>query len=255
MDNSSTAPDILTRDDGATIAYHHTRGKAPGVVFLTGFKSDMTGGKALAVEALCKRLGHAFLRFDYYGHGQSSGAFEGGTIGRWADDAITVIDSLTDGPQVLVGSSMGGWIMLLVARARSERIAGLVGIAAAPDFTEDLIPQALSDEQRDQLSRDGYVDIPNCYTDEEPYRICKLLLDEGQNNLLLRDPIAINAPVRLIHGMCDEDVPWETGLKILDKLESDDVEITYVKAGTHRLSEDHDLKRLERTLQALLEDL
>jgi pimeloyl-ACP methyl ester carboxylesterase len=255
MDNPSAAPDILTRDDGATIAYHHTPGKAPGVVFLTGFKSDMTGGKALAVEALCKRLGHAYLRFDYYGHGQSSGAFDDGTIGRWADDAITAIDALTEGPQVLVGSSMGGWIMLLAARARPERIAGLVGIAAAPDFTEDLIPQVLSDEQRDQLARDGYVDIPNCYDDEEPYRICKLLLDEGQNNLLLRDPIAINAPVRLIHGMRDEDVPWETGLKIIDKLDSDDVEVTYVKAGNHRLSENHDLRRLERTLQALLEDL
>ena len=252
MEDQSATPNFLTRDDGATIAYHRTPGKAPGVVFMTGFKSDMTGGKALAVEALCKRLGHACLRFDYTGHGESSGAFEDGTIGQWADDAIFAIDELTEGPQVLVGSSMGGWIMLLAARARPERVAGLLGIAAAPDFTEDLIPAALTDEQRRQMDSDGYVDIPNCYDDQEPYRIMKAFLDEGRNNLLLRQPIEISAPVRLIQGMRDEDVPWETSLKITDKLVSEDVEVTFVKAGEHRLSEDHDLARLERTLEALM---
>jgi len=254
MDEPIATPNLLTRDDGATIAYHFTPGKAPGVVFLTGFKSDMTGGKALAVEALCKRLGRACLRFDYYGHGQSSGAFEDGTIGRWAADAVAALDALTEGPQVLVGSSMGGWVMLLCALARPERIAGLVGIAAAPDFTEDLIPAALSDDQKAALARDGEVEIPNCY-DDEPYRIRQRLLDEGRDNLLLRGPIALDVPVRLIHGMRDEDVPWETGLKIVDCLASDDVEVTYVKAGDHRLSEEHDIKRLERTLTTLLEDI
>jgi len=254
MDEPIATPKLLTRDDGANIAYHFTPGKAPGVVFLTGFKSDMTGGKALAVEALCKRLGHACLRFDYYGHGQSSGAFEDGTIGRWASDAVTALDELTEGPQVLVGSSMGGWVMLLTALQRPERIAGLVGIAAAPDFTEDLIPAALSDDQKAALARDGQVAIPNCY-DDEPYLIRQRLLDEGRNNLLLRGTIDLDVPVRLIHGMRDEDVPWETGLKITDCLAGDDVEVTYVKAGDHRLSEDHDIRRLERTLSALLEDL
>ncbi|MEK9754120.1 MAG: alpha/beta hydrolase [Rhodospirillaceae bacterium] len=221
---------------------------------MTGFKSDMTGGKAMAVEALCRRLGHACLRFDYTGHGQSSGAFEDGTIGRWAADAIAAIDNLTEGPQVLVGSSMGGWIMLLAALARPERVAGLVGLAAAPDFTEDLIPAALSEAQRAELANTGKIAIPNCY-DEEPYLIRQQLLDEGRDNLLLRGPIELDVPVRLIHGMEDEDVPWQTGLKIVACITGDDVEVTYVKAGTHRLSEDNDLKRLERTLEALLEDL
>lgn len=254
MDDAIATPKLLTLDDGATIAYHRTAGKAPGVVFFTGFKSDMTGGKAMAVEALCRRLGHACLRFDYFGHGQSSGAFEDGTIGRWASDAVAAIDQLTEGPQVLVGSSMGGWIMLLATLALPERVAGLVGLAAAPDFTEDLIPAALNDDQKAELARTGEIAIPNCY-DETPYLIRQRLLDEGRDNLLLRGPINIDAPVRLIHGMRDEDVPWETGLRIVDRLVGDDVEITYVKAGTHRLSEDHDLCRLERTLEALLADL
>lgn len=254
MDDPIATPNVLTRNDGATIAYHLTPGKSPGVVFMTGFKSDMTGGKALAVEALCRRLGHACLRFDYFGHGASSGAFEDGTIGRWASDAIAAIDELTEGPQVLVGSSMGGWIMLLAARARPERVAGLVGIAAAPDFTEDLIPDALDAEQKAALARDGQVAIPNCY-DEEPYLIRQALLDDGRDHLLLRDTIAIDVPVRLIHGMRDDDVPWQTGLKIINRLAAEDVEVNYIKAGDHRLSEEHDLKRLERTLEALLEDL
>ena len=254
MNISFSPRSLLTRDDGATIAYHQTPGKSPGIVFLSGFKSDMTGGKVMAIEGLCQRLGHAFLRFDYFGHGASSGAFEDGTIGRWADDTITVIDELTHGPQVLVGSSMGGWIMLLAAQARLERVAGLIGIAAAPDFTEDLIAQTLTDEQQQQMAQNGYLDIPNCYGDK-PYRIHQELLDEGQNNLLLRGNININVPVRLIHGMLDEDVPWKTGLSITDKLVSTDVEITYVKSGDHRLSEQNDLKRLERTIMALLQDL
>ena len=171
-------PEILTRDDGTTIAYHQTPGESPGVIFMTGFKSDMTGGKALALEEFCRNRGQAFLRFDYTGHGQSSGAFEDGTIGEWADDAILALDRLSDGPQVLVGSSMGGWIMLLAALARPDRIAGLVGTAAAPDFTEDMMQGALSAEQKQQLETDGFAEIPNCY-DEEPYKITKALLDEN----------------------------------------------------------------------------
>jgi len=244
---------ILTRDNGATIAYHQTPGKTPGVVFLTGFKSDMTGGKALAVEEYCRDRGQAFLRFDYTGHGQSSGAFDDGSIGAWADDAVDAIGNLTKGPQILVGSSMGGWIMLLAALALADRVAGLIGIAAAPDFTEDLIPDALDDTQKAALAADGYVDLPNCYDDEEPYRINKLLLDEGRDQLLLRDDIAINCPVRLIHGIEDADVPWDTSLRLMERLGSDDVEIQFVKTGDHRLSEDRDLDRLKRTLGALLD--
>ncbi|MCW8951692.1 MAG: alpha/beta hydrolase, partial [Rhodospirillales bacterium] len=148
------APRILARSDGATIAYHSTKGKSPGVVFLPGFMSDMTGSKALMLEAHCRARGQAFLRFDYTGHGESSGRFEDGTIGSWADDAIHAIETLTEGSQVLVGSSMGGWIMLLAALALPERIAGMVGIAAAPDFTEDPFESELTAEQRTVLERD-----------------------------------------------------------------------------------------------------
>lgn len=247
-----TPPQFLECGDGRTIAYHQMAGKSPGVVFLTGFKSDMTGGKALAIEAYCRAQGRAFLRFDYTGHGQSSGLFEEGSIGQWADDAVTALDKLTTGGQVLVGSSMGGWIMLLAALARKPRIRGLLGLAAAPDFTRDLLWDAFTDDQKAQMDRDGYVDTPNCYDDQQPYRICKPLIDDGWNRLLLDSPIDLDVPVRLIHGMKDDDVPWRTSLRIQEQLTSDDVEVQLVKNGGHRLSEDHDLDRMTRTLEALL---
>ncbi len=248
-------PAILTRDDGATIAYHSTQGKTPGVIFLTGFKSDMTGSKAIAVETFCQQREQAILRFDYTGHGQSSGAFEDGTIGQWADDAVYALDNLTEGPQVLVGSSMGGWIMLLVALRRPERISGLLGLAPAPDFTEDLMWDAFGDDQKAALERDGFLDLPNCYDDQEPYRISGKLIADGRNHLLLRNELAIDVPVRLIHGMEDEDVPWKTSERICQRLRTDDAEITFVKSGGHRLSEPADIDRLTRTLGGLLDQL
>lgn len=253
MSDQTKAPAVLTREDGSMIAYRHTAGKSPGVMFLTGFKSDMQGGKATALEEYCVHKGRAFTRFDYFGHGESSGAFEDGTIGRWADDAVAVLDQVAEGPQVLVGSSMGGWIMLLAALGRPEQIAGLVGIAAAPDFTRDLIPQALTPDQLKALDQQGYCDIPNCYDDQEPYRIRKSLLDEGDQHLLLTGKIALDIPVRLIHGIEDQDVPWQTALKLMECLDSADVEVQFVKGGDHRLSEPHDLDRLKRTVDAMLE--
>lgn len=253
MPDQSNAPSILSRDNDSMIAYHHTPGKGPGVMFLTGFKSDMQGGKALALEAFCKERGHAFTRFDYSGHGESSGSFEDGSIGEWADDAVAVLDHVAEGPQILVGSSMGGWMMLLTALARPTRVCGLVGIAAAPDFTRDLIPQALNDHQKADLESTGYCEIPNCYDDEEPYKIGKKLLDEGNNHILLDAEIPLDMPVRLIHGLLDEDVPWQTAQKIMDKIRSTDVEVQFVKSGDHRLSEPHDIDRLLRTVGALLE--
>ncbi len=251
MTPADTAPKILTRDDGATIAYHAIPGKSPGVVFLTGFMSDMTGGKALALEAFCRAHGQAFLRFDYTGHGASSGAFEDGTIGRWADDTLTALDTLCEGPQVLVGSSMGGWIMLLAALWRPRRVAGLLGIATAADFTVDLIPHGLTEEQKAALERNGVVYVPSDYG-PEPTPLTKKLLEDGSNHLVLRDDIALDVPVRLIHGMKDPDVPWETAMRIADRLRSRDVEITLIKDGDHRLSEPADLERLCATLDALL---
>ena len=226
-----------------------------GIVFLTGFHSDMQGTKALALEQWCQDQGRAFLRFDYTGHGQSSGKFEDGCIGDWAADAIYALDELSEGPQILVGSSMGGWIMLLVALARPERVAGLLGLAAAPDFTEDLMWEELTDDQRGALNAQGRVDLPNDYDPLEPCVITKKLIEDGKNNLLLRDPLNIQVPVRLIQGMKDADVPWATALKLQDALVTDDVEIQFVKGGDHRLSESQDLARLGRTLGSLLEDL
>ncbi|MEK9673705.1 MAG: alpha/beta hydrolase [Rhodospirillaceae bacterium] len=219
---------------------------------MTGFKSDMTGGKALALEAFCRARGRAFLRFDYTGHGQSSGMFEEGSIGQWTDDAVTALDRLTQGPQVVVGSSMGGWIMLLAALARKDRVAALLGIAAAPDFTRDLLWNEFTDAQKAELDVKGYVELPNCYDDQAPYRIAKPLIDDGWDRLLLDNPIELDIPVRLIHGLKDADVPWRTSLRIQEQLKSEDVEVQLVKDGGHRLSEDHDLDRLCRTLEALL---
>lgn len=247
--NSGAA--IIAREDGASIAYHRLAGRTPQIVFLTGFKSDMMGSKALGLDALCRKRGQSFLRFDYFGHGESSGDFDDGTIGRWADDAVFAIDHLTEGPLILVGSSMGGWLMLLAALKRPDRIAGLVGLAPAPDFTQDLIEQALTPEQQKKLNRDGAVDIPNCYDDEEPYRINQKLIDEGRQHLLLHNTIPIDCPVRLIHGLKDEDVPFETSLRLADKLRSQNVTVTFVKDGNHRLSEPDDIERLCQTTEAL----
>jgi pimeloyl-ACP methyl ester carboxylesterase len=244
-------PEFLRCPDGETIAFHRTPGRSPGVVFLTGYMSDMTGQKAMRLEQFCRGRGQAFLRFDYHGHGASSGAFTDGTIGRWAEDTIFVLDRLTEGPQVLVGSSLGGWIMLLAARARSQRIAGLLGVAAAADFTEDLISQALSPSEREVLERDGVVPVYSPY-DPQPTPVTKLILEEGRRHLVLRDQIPLDCPVRLIHGMRDPDVPWRTSLSLADRLRSEDVEITLVKAGDHRLSEQRDLDRLCHTLELLL---
>jgi pimeloyl-ACP methyl ester carboxylesterase len=248
---ASPAPDILRREDGASIAYHRTTGRTPGVVFLTGYMSDMTGQKAVRLEEFCRARGQAYVRFDYYGHGASSGAFTDGTIGRWADDAVFVLDRLTEGPQVLVGSSLGGWIMLLAARARPSRIAGLLGVASAPDFTEDLILQALSPSDREVLEREGVVPVYSPY-DPEPTPVTKLILEEGRRHLVLRDQIGVDCPVRLIHGMRDPDVPWRTSLRLADRLRSEDVEITLVRAGDHRLSQPADLNRLCDALELLL---
>ncbi|MSO84450.1 MAG: alpha/beta fold hydrolase [Rhodospirillales bacterium] len=254
MDDSTAKPALLAAPDGATIAYRQTPGKGPGTMFLTGFRSDMTGGKALAVESLCRAQGRAFVRFDYTGHGLSSGAFADGTIGRWTEDALLVLDRVTQGPQVLVGSSMGGWIALLLARARPGRIAGLVGIAAAPDFTEDLVHDVLDADARERMARDGQIVMPSAY-DPEPCVITQRLIEEGRKHLLLRAPIAASVPVRLIHGLEDHDVPWRTSLKLAERLASADVEITLVKGGRHRLSEPADLARLAAIVDALLQKI
>jgi pimeloyl-ACP methyl ester carboxylesterase len=240
----------LARPPGATIAYHRLAGAAPGIVFLGGFRSDMTGIKALFLEDYCRQHGRAYVRFDYFGHGASSGDFAEGTVSRWRDDSLAVIDSLTEGPQILVGSSMGGWIMVLAALALPERIAGLVGIAAAPDATTDLMAARFNAEQRRELYERGRVILPSEF-DPAGYLYTRSLIEDGNRNLVLRGPIPLSCPVRLLHGMGDKSVPWQQSLKLAERLQSQDVALTLIKDGDHRLSRDQDLARLARVLDEL----
>ncbi len=242
---------ILARAGAASIAYYLTPGHTPTVVFMTGFMSDMSGGKALALETMCRDRGQAFLRFDYSGHGLSEGEFADGTIGSWAEDALFAIDSLTQGPLILVGSSMGGWIMLLTALARADRIAGLVGIAPAPDFTDRLYHDELTEAQRAEMDRTGKVVVPSAYEDD--YVFTRALIEDGRDHFLLDGEIALDCPIRLIHGQQDDAVPWQTSLKIAEMARSRDVEVTLVKGGDHRLSELADLERLTAIVRKLLD--
>jgi pimeloyl-ACP methyl ester carboxylesterase len=211
----------------------------------------MGGTKALFLEDYCRQRGRAYVRFDYFAHGESSGDFADGTISRWRDDAISVIDSLTQGPQVLVGSSMGGWIMVLAALARPQRVAALVGIAAAPDFTTDLLPGRLSEAQRSELAETGQIVLPSAY-DSAGYLYTRGLVEDGNRNLVLRSPIPLTCPVRLLHGMADDSVPWQQSLTLAERLQSADVRLTLVKDGDHRLSRDADLAQLAQLLDTLL---
>ncbi len=245
---------ILPRPGGASIAYRKCSGRSPGVIFMGGFNSDMTGTKASALEAACREAGRAYVRFDYSGHGESSGEFADGTIGSWSEDAIAVLDEASEGPQVLVGSSMGGWIMLLAALARPQRIAGLVGIASAPDFTEELMWGRFDDDVRRRLEDTGVYHRPSEYGDD-PYPITMKLIEDGRRHLLLERPIAIHCPVRLLHGMKDEDVPWTTAPRIAEKLLADDVRVLVIKDGDHRLSRDQDILRLCVTVEELCREV
>ena len=227
-------PEMLTTPQRRQIAYHRQDGAGPGVVFLGGFKSDMTGTKAIHLQAWAEAQGRAFLRFDYSGHGQSSGAFLDGAIGDWAADAMAAIATLTSGPQILVGSSMGGWMALLVARTMPERVAGLVGIAAAPDFTEDSMWAAFTPEMRAELAL-GQVALPTEYGDA-PYIITKRLIEEGRDQLVLRNPLPLPFPVRLLQGTADVDVPPSVALRLLDHAISPDMRLTLVKGADHRFS-------------------
>src|SRR5262245_60539100 len=242
----------LARPDGNYVAFAATNGRTPTVVFLGGFRSDMTGTKAMALEAWAARTGHAYLRFDYLGHGQSSGRFEDGTIGRWLDDSLAAIDRLTTGRLVLVGSSMGGWLSRLVARARPDRLAGLVLIAAAPDLTERMLLKGLSPEDRATLQREGRLARPSQYS-PEPSVFTWKLIEEGRNHLLLDKKLALPCPVRLLHGQSDPDVPWEYSLQIAQHLDAPEVVTTLVKGGDHRLSTPADIARLVAIVEELVD--
>ena len=243
-------PDTLKTDQNRTLAYHKTDGAGPGVVFLGGLKSDMEGTKALHLEAWARREGRAFLRFDYSGHGQSSGAFTEGCIGDWAEDAHAAITALTAGPQVLVGSSMGGWIACLVARACPGRVAGLVGIAAAPDFTEDSMWAGFSEADKARMMEEGQVALPSDYGD--PYIITRRMIEDGRDQLVLRSPLRIDAPVRLLQGTADADVEMSVALRLLAHLEGPDIVLELVKGADHRFSDDACLSRIVAAVEDVL---
>jgi len=244
------APKILTRGDGATIAYRRRNGKGPGIVFISGFMSNMEGTKARFLDDFAASRGRAYLRFDTFGHGASSGDFAEGTIGRWREDVITVLENLTEGPQILVGSSLGGWLMLLAALARPERIAALIGIAAAPDATEALMWNRFPPALRERIERDGAARLPSFYGDDG-YLITHKLIMEGRQHLLMGSALPIACPVRLLQGMEDPDVPWQTSLDLMQKITGGDVELILIKDGDHRLSREHDLALLAQTIESL----
>ena len=235
---------------GTHITYSIKSGKSPYVVFLHGLMSDMNGTKALAIEEHLKKIGNGYIRFDCRGHGESGGEFPNFGINDWAEDASLIITELTNDPVVLIGSSMGGWSMLLTAINHPEKVLGLIGIAAAPDFTEDILCK-LNKENLKLLSLNGFVEIPSEY-DENPYIISKILMDSGKNNLLLNHEISITCPVHLFHGSNDEDVPFETSLKLMKNLKSDDVQLTLVKNSNHQFSTDSDLKLIITSINKML---
>jgi pimeloyl-ACP methyl ester carboxylesterase len=247
-----TEPFYLNRG-GERLAYAWRGGTGPGIIWLGGFRSDMEGTKAQAVDAWAARAGRSCLRFDYFGHGRSSGDFLKGTISRWKEDALAVLDALTSGPQILVGSSMGGWIAMLAAKSRPQRVAGLVLIAPASDFTEALMWEQMPEEARRALLQDGVWQRESSDA-EECYPITRALIEDGRSNLILAERHALPCPVQILQGMDDADVPWPHALKLASVIDGD-VTVTLVKNGDHRLSMPSDLKLLDRTLDALLQDV
>lgn len=243
-------PKTLETNQNRRIAYHKTDGVGPGIVFLGGLKSDMQGTKALHLEAWARENGRAFLRFDYSGHGQSSGAFTDGCIGDWAEDAAAAVTDLTEGPQILVGSSMGGWIACLLARRYPDRVAGFIGIAAAPDFTEDSMWAGFSDAEKARMMEEGQLALPSEY--DAPYIITRRMIEDGRDQLVLRQPLAINAPVRLLQGTADADVDMSVALRLLGHLEGPDIRLTLVKGADHRFSDDRCLGLVQTALDEVL---
>ena len=243
-------PHFLETAQGRRLAWHRFSGREPGVVFLGGLRSDMTGTKAVHLEDWARRSGRAFLRFDYSGHGASSGAFVDGCIGDWAEDAQAAIEALTEGPQVLVGSSMGGWISLLLAKRMPERLAGLVTIAAAPDFTEDGMWAEWSEEQRRTCMEEGQVALPSEYG--EDMIITRRMIEDGRDRLVMRNALEMAVPVRMLQGTADADVSMSVALRLLDHMGGDDIRLELVKGADHRFSDPACLATITRAIEEVL---
>jgi pimeloyl-ACP methyl ester carboxylesterase len=244
-------PQTLETPQGRKLAFHLTTGRGPCVVFLGGLKSDMQGTKAVFLEEWARREGRAFLRFDYSGHGESSGAFTDGCIGDWAQDTLAAVGALTTGKIVPVGSSMGGWQSLLLCSAIPERIAGLVTIAAAPDFTEDGYWASFTDTQKQKLEQTGQVDLPSDYM--EPYVITRRMIEDGRNQLVLRSPLDLPFPVRFLQGTADTAVSIATAVNLLEHATGPDMQLQLVKDADHRFSDDRCLGLMQTAVQEVLD--
>ncbi len=241
---------MLDRPDGARLAWRRVAGEGPTIVWLGGFRSDMAGTKAQALADWAIATGHSYVRFDYFGHGESEGDFAQGTITRWREDALAVLDQLVMGQAVLVGSSMGGWISCLVAAAMPERIKALVLVAPAPDFTEKLMAPEMSHADRAALDESGVWYRPSEYG--EPYPITRELLEDGARWSILPGPVNLDAPVRILQGGADPDVPWRHALELAQAIRGEDVIFTLIKDGDHRLSRPQDIQRLKAALEEVL---
>ena len=252
-----TSEQRSTLDVGGTrIAVRHRGGRAPGIVWLGGFRSDMAGTKAEALDRWAAETGHAYVRFDYSGHGDSGGAFRDGTISRWLGESLAVLRAFAEGPQVLVGSSMGAWIALrMVAElhraGEGERVGGLVLLAPAPDFTHELMAPQLTAEQREALDRDGFFEEPSGYSDE-PNIYTRALFEDGAKNRVMTGPIDTHCPVHVLQGLADPDVPHEHALKLVSLLPADDVTLSLIPGGDHRLSRPQDLDMLVRAVRSMI---
>ncbi|XP_036376565.1 abhydrolase domain containing 10, depalmitoylase b [Megalops cyprinoides] len=244
----------LTRPDLPKLAYQKVKGKSPGVVFLPGFASNMSGQKAEALEEFCKSLGHSYLRFDYTGCGLSEGVFADCTVGSWKRDVLCVLDELAEGPQILVGSSMGGWLMLLAAIARPEKIAALVGISTAADHFVTAF-KSLPIEVRKEVEEKGQWLLPSKHSEEGGYTLSMDFLREAESHCVLHSPVPLTCPVRLIHGLQDEDVPWHVSLQVAERVLSTDVDVILRKHGQHRLSQKDDIKLMVYTIDDLIDKL
>lgn len=252
MASSEREPDYLEHD-GARLAYHRVGGHGPMLIWCGGLKSDMDGSKAVYLAERCAEAGQAYLRFDYFGHGKSDGEFTDGTISRWASDVVAMIDRFGSGGTVLIGSSMGGWASLLAALERSDKVAGLVLINPAPDFTEKMIWAGWDDHKRQMLIEDGIVYEPSDY--DEPYAYSRALIEDGRARQILDAHISLDIPIEILQGALDDVVPPDHSRRIIDAVQSERVGYTLVKGGDHSLSRDQDLARLWRTVQAVLDTL
>lgn len=245
-----TETQFIETKQGRRLAYHLTKGQGPTVIFLGGLKSDMAGAKAIYLENWARECGRSFLRFDYSGHGESSGTFIEGCIGDWAEDTKAAVETLTEGPILPVGSSMGGWQSLLLARFVPDRIAGLVTVAAAPDFTEDGWWATFSDEQKTQLKTTGQVALASDYM--EPYLITTRMIEDGRTQLVLRDPLALPFPVRMLQGTADTAVSSTTAVRLLEHASSPDMRLTFVKDADHRFSDGPCLGMIKAAVEEIL---